>query len=156
MKVPPSVAFFSWTAALGKVLTIDNLRKQGLILQEWCCMCKQSGESVDHLFLHCSMASDLWSLVFGMFGVQWVMPRTVLELFCGWMGKLGRHNSLLVWNMVPHYLVWCLWRERNTRHFEDTERTISELKLLFFHTQFDWVVGSGAFSIHSIRIEYLQ
>jgi hypothetical protein len=49
-KVPPRVASFSWTATLGKILTIDNLRKWGLILQEWCCMCKQSGESVDHLF----------------------------------------------------------------------------------------------------------
>ena len=93
------------------------------------------------------MASDLWSLVFG---VQWVMPRTVLELFRGWMGKLGRCNSLLVWKMVPHCLVGCLWREQNARHFEDTECTIPELKLFFFHTLFDWVVGSGGFSIHSI------
>ena len=50
VKVPPQVAFLSWTVTLGKVLTIDNLRKRGLIIQEWCCMCKQSGESVDHLF----------------------------------------------------------------------------------------------------------
>ena len=42
-KVPPRVAFFSWTATLGKILTIDNLRKRGLILVEWCCLCKESG-----------------------------------------------------------------------------------------------------------------
>uniref|UniRef100_A0A2N9HIT7 Reverse transcriptase domain-containing protein n=1 Tax=Fagus sylvatica TaxID=28930 RepID=A0A2N9HIT7_FAGSY len=36
VKVPPRVAFLSWTATLGKVLTIDNLRKRGLIIQEWC------------------------------------------------------------------------------------------------------------------------
>jgi hypothetical protein len=44
-------------------------------------MCKQSGEDVDHLFLHCSVAMELWSLVFGLFGVQWVMPRFVIDLF---------------------------------------------------------------------------
>ena len=27
-KVPPMVAFFSWTAASGKILTLDNLRRQ--------------------------------------------------------------------------------------------------------------------------------
>ena len=27
-KVPPQVAFFVWTAALGRILTIDNLRTQ--------------------------------------------------------------------------------------------------------------------------------
>uniref|UniRef100_A0A2N9FMM0 Reverse transcriptase domain-containing protein n=1 Tax=Fagus sylvatica TaxID=28930 RepID=A0A2N9FMM0_FAGSY len=31
-KVPPRIAFFSWTAALGKLLTIDNLRKRNLII----------------------------------------------------------------------------------------------------------------------------
>jgi hypothetical protein len=55
-KVPQRIAFFSWTAALGKLLTIDNLRKRNLIIVDWCCLCKQSGESVDHLLLHCSMA----------------------------------------------------------------------------------------------------
>ena len=146
-KVPPRVAFFSWTATLGKVLTIDNQRKQGLILLDWCCMCKRSGESVDHLFLHCSVATELWSLVFGM---QWVMPRTVLDLFGAWLGKMGQHGSILVWKMVPHCLVWCLWREWNARHFEDSERTISGLKLLFFQALLEWVAGSGAFAIHSI------
>jgi hypothetical protein len=149
-KVPPRVAFFSWSAALGKVLTIDNLHTRGLILQEWCCICKCNGESVDHLFLHCSVASDLWALVFSMFGIQWVMPQTVLELLSGWLGWLGCHNSILVWKMAPHCLVWCLWRERNARHFEDSERTINELKLFFFHTLFDWYVGFGACSIHCI------
>jgi hypothetical protein len=149
-KTPPRVAFFSWTAALGKVLIIDNLRKRGLILQDWCCMCKQSGESVDHLFLHCLVATDLWSLVFGMFGVQWVMPHTVLDLFHGWLGKLGRHGPTLVWKMIPHCLIWCLWREWNARYFEDSERSIPELKLFFFQTLLEWVVGSGVYSIHSI------
>ena len=28
-------------------------------------MCKRNGESVDRLFLHCPLASDLWSMVLG-------------------------------------------------------------------------------------------
>ena len=28
-------------------------------------MCKYNGESVDHLFLHCLVAMDLWAMVFG-------------------------------------------------------------------------------------------
>ncbi len=42
VKVPPRVAFFSWTAVLGKILTIDALRKRGLIIVDWCCMCKHN------------------------------------------------------------------------------------------------------------------
>jgi hypothetical protein len=42
------------------------------------------------------------------------------------------------------------WRERNARHFEDLERTILELKLFFFQTLYDWVLGLGIFSFHSL------
>ena len=33
--------------------------------------------------------------------------------------------------VVPCYLMWCIQQERNTRHFEDSEKTISDLKLFF-------------------------
>jgi hypothetical protein len=51
-RVPPRVAFFVWTTALGKILTIDNLRGRHVMMMDWCCICKNGGESVDHLFLH--------------------------------------------------------------------------------------------------------
>ena len=43
-------------------------------------MCKCNGELVDHLFLHCPVAMDLWAMVLGLFGVNWVMPQSVLGL----------------------------------------------------------------------------
>jgi hypothetical protein len=68
--VGPWFAFLSWTSSLGKILTMDILRKRGLIVPNWCCMCKRSGESVDHLLLHCFVARELWSMVFGLFGIS--------------------------------------------------------------------------------------
>jgi hypothetical protein len=57
VNVPPRVAFFVWTATLGKTLTLDNLRKRNIIVMDWCSMCKTAGESIDHLFLHCMVAT---------------------------------------------------------------------------------------------------
>jgi len=74
------VDFFVWTAALGKILTHDKLRKMNVVVTEWCCMCNKSGESIEHLLLHCEVACDLWSYVFTLFGVKWIMPQMVLEL----------------------------------------------------------------------------
>ena len=54
-------------------------------------MCKRNDESIDHLLLHCPFAWDLWSMVLGLFGVSWVMPRTVLGLIGCWQGSFGRH-----------------------------------------------------------------
>jgi hypothetical protein len=30
-------------------------------------MCKTSGESIDHLFLHCMVATELWSMILQFF-----------------------------------------------------------------------------------------
>jgi hypothetical protein len=69
------VTFFVWTAGLGKILTLDNLRKENVTLVDWCCMCKKSMESIDHLLLHYKIVRELWSSFFQFFSVDWVMPR---------------------------------------------------------------------------------
>jgi hypothetical protein len=52
----------------------DNLRWRNIVVVEWCCMRKNSGESIDHLLLHCDVAWDIWSYFYILFGVEWVMP----------------------------------------------------------------------------------
>jgi len=49
-KIPSKVAFFAWSAALGKILTMDNIKKRHIIVVDRCCLCKQNGESMDHFF----------------------------------------------------------------------------------------------------------
>ena len=137
------MAFFSWTAALRRILTADNLRRRGIILVSWCCLCKEDGESVDHLLLHCAFAKELWDMVFAMFGIQCVMPKRVVDLFDCWQGKFGQHRNVSIWRAIPHCLMWCLSRERNARTFEGSEHYMAELKLLFLRTLFDWISTSG-------------
>ena len=140
-KIPYRVAFFVWTVALGKCLTIDNLRRRKVWILDWCYMCKCNGESVDHLFLHCPVAMDMWAMVFGLFGVSWFMPQSVVGLLACWQGSFGCHRNRYIWLMVPHCLLWCLWRERNNRCFKDKERSISDLKLFFFRILMDWLAA---------------
>ena len=83
-KAPPRVAFFVWAAGLGRILTIDNLRRRHIVVLDWCCMCKKSGESIPHLLLHCVVARELWNFIFGIFDIYWVMPFGVLDLLYYW------------------------------------------------------------------------
>jgi hypothetical protein len=46
------VAFFVWSAALGNILTTENLQKRHVIVVDRCCMCKKNRESMDHLLIH--------------------------------------------------------------------------------------------------------
>ena len=34
--------------------------------------------------------------------------------------------------------MWCIWKERHSRCFEDSEHSLLDLKLLFFRTLLDW------------------
>ena len=54
-------------------------------------MCKCNGESIDHLFLYCPVAMDMWAMVFRLFGVSWVMPQSIVGLLACWQGKFGCH-----------------------------------------------------------------
>jgi hypothetical protein len=38
-KVPLSVVLFAWLAELWTILVMDNIRKQHIIVIDWCCMC---------------------------------------------------------------------------------------------------------------------
>jgi hypothetical protein len=59
VRAPSRVSFFVWTVALGKILTHDNLRRRNIGVVEWCCMCKKSGEFIEHLLLQCDVAWDI-------------------------------------------------------------------------------------------------
>ena len=72
--------FLCLDCCLGKFLTFDNLRKWKVWILDWCYMCKCNGESVDHLFLHDPVAMNLRSMVLGLFGVNSVMPKSVVGL----------------------------------------------------------------------------
>ena len=60
-----------------------------------------------------------------------------------WQGKFGRHWNAAIWMAMPHYLMWCIWRERNNRHFEDLDRSILDFKLFFVKNLLDWVLVLG-------------
>jgi len=136
-QAPQRAAFFTWSAALGRILTLDNLRKRHIIIVDRCCLCKRHGESVDHILLHCDVASALWNNIFSLFGISWVMPRSVLDLVACWW-KSGRYGSATSWKMVPICLFWCIWRERNLRCFENLESSLEEVLELFLHTLYVW------------------
>ena len=135
--VPKQVSFFLWTAANDGILTIDNLVKRGWFLANRCCLCCCDGELVDHLLLHCKFSHALWCEAFAVFGIQWVMLSSFNSFFFMWKNWFGKHRST-IWNMVPACLMWLVWQERNTRTFEDRERTLDHLKSCLFGTLFLW------------------
>jgi hypothetical protein len=76
-------------SGLLKILMHDNLWRQNIMVVEWCCLCKKNGESIDHILLLCDVVRDIWSYFLMLFGVEWVMPRRVLDLLTSWGNSMG-------------------------------------------------------------------
>ena len=63
-------------------------------------MCKRCGDSVDHLLLHCPIAYEMWSMIFCLFGICWVMPQRVVDLLDCWSCNFRRHCNIVIWRIV--------------------------------------------------------
>ena len=75
--------------------------------------------------------------------------------FCGaaslldsWPGKFSRQRNVVIWNMIPHCLMWGTWRERNAQTFEGHEGSIQDLELYIFQTLFEWTNATGVFTFN--------
>jgi hypothetical protein len=66
-----------------------------------------------------------------------VFPNNIADLLFGWFNCFGKQKSS-IWNLVPHCLMWTVWRERNSRVFENEDHSKSKLSELFFGLLFDW------------------
>lgn len=119
---------------------MDKLKKHCIIVVEWCWMCRESGESVDHLLLlHCEIARTLYNRYLGKVG---------LSLLIIWLPQIAA-----VLKVSPICLVWCIWWERNDRNFEDHEQMTDEPKTFFINSLFLWasVTDLNELSIHDLH-----
>ena len=79
------------------------------------------------------------------------MPKMMVELLAYWKGKFRQNRNGVIWMIVSHCLMWCIWLERNNRHFEDLEKSLSDVKLLSLKTLLHWVALLGFRSFFSIH-----
>ena len=126
-----------WTATHGQILTLDNFMLRGRTLVNHCCMCCCYEESMDHLLISCPVAHSLWMYMLRLFGIDWVMSGSVIDLFFCWYQWLEKYNYD-IWNLVPGCLMWNIWAERNRHSFEDMVKSLDQLLDLCRQTLFDW------------------
>jgi hypothetical protein len=69
------------------------------------------------------------------------MPSSVLDFLSGWGTLLGRGLVNRIWKQVPLCVLWGLWRERNSRLFEDVEVPVGVLCRYVIHMLYLWVLA---------------
>ena len=116
---PHESKFFRLGSLVGKVRTLDQLRKRGIPLANRCPLCKSEEENIDHLLLCYDLVQDLRALLFAIFGINWVLPSSVQEMMAGWRRPFGRKNAKKNWMASPIVLFWSIWRETNGAVFDE-------------------------------------
>ncbi|KAL4191383.1 hypothetical protein AMTRI_Chr07g29630 [Amborella trichopoda] len=89
-------------------------------------MC-QSEESNPHLFIHCSLAQDLWSLLVQLFGFQWVTPPLVTVLISSYHVPYWPKAGRTLWKAAMAATIWVIWLERNARIFQGRKKEVPTL-----------------------------
>lgn len=117
-------------------MSLGCLSERKIQIVNRCSMCQMECESVRHLFLHCAVAADIWSMFLSIFGLSWVMPNTIKEAYESWCSwRVG--NPSKTWCMVPTFF-WCIWNERNRRYFNGISTPNHILKSNCLVNLFSW------------------
>ncbi|KAL4184665.1 hypothetical protein AMTRI_Chr10g2230 [Amborella trichopoda] len=84
-------------------------------------------ESNPHLFLHCSVAYELWTLIHNLFSLKWDFPPSVKDLFFHYLGGPWPKAGRTLWRAAIAATVWVLWLERNEGVFQGHKNEVSGL-----------------------------
>jgi hypothetical protein len=99
-----------------------------------CDVCNTREESSLHLFLHCNVASHVWSRLMSWVDYHFLIPPNLFILWECWSGRRGNQNrSKGLW-LIWHTAIWVLWKARNDKIFKGlnyvAEELVVEIKVL--------------------------
>ncbi|XP_026384894.1 uncharacterized protein LOC113280491 [Papaver somniferum] len=100
--IPPKVNFLIWCAVHGRLNIIDVLAAKCIILEDGCIMYGDAFESADHIFLHCRVATWIWSQLTPN-NWAWPFPRTLYDLARCWNFNLFSPTGNHYWPHVPYF-----------------------------------------------------
>lgn len=123
----PKAIFTLWILLNRKLATVDRLAKWGVVHDPTCVMCKGAEESLDHLFLQCHYAEEVWERILTWAGF-YNRPRTWIQ-FMHWSIKNGKGKTTKaqLFKTIMAEGVYAIWNERNKRIFEDKKCLIDEV-----------------------------
>ena len=111
-------------------------------------------ENVNHLLIHCTVASVLWGIVLSLFGAQLVFPETVKEAVISWKGSFVGKRREKIWRSIPLFIFWTVWKERNRLTFRGEggggELAIQKVKNSFVCNLWGWVKLYNGAEPHSL------
>ena len=110
------IKYFLWFNLLDKVLTWNHLQNRKLIGLGRCVLCKDDGESNNHIVVDCRFTKQLWKEVEGSTSLQERWNGTMVEE-C--LRKSHRNKETEPYRSLQAFIRWSIQKARNKKIFED-------------------------------------
>lgn len=103
----------------GRLRIEDLLKLRGFSLASCCPFCFFHDETLDHLFLQCSLAKVLWLALADCFRVSTVIQDSVFQFFRNALSLRFSSQLQALWLSGNMAIVWNIWTTRNSLKFRD-------------------------------------
>ena len=126
---------FIWFAMLDKLPTRDHMFYIELcpLIMNKCVFYGHFGETSYHLLILCIKSWRLWTFFCNWWGVEAVMPSSLLLWFQQWKVLAHGYEQRRFWICLFYAISWTLWSHRNEIIFEHVSFSSYRLqKLVFF------------------------
>ncbi|XP_039059108.1 uncharacterized protein LOC120202813 [Hibiscus syriacus] len=123
----PKFSLIAWMALLNKLPTRDRLLRMGISTDGICVNCNNSNETRDHLFSHCSLATNLWNSILNLNGMKttYLSWEDMVSKACSSWKRRSLFITILKLSWTA--FIYSLWQEINQRIFQGRRRTIKRL-----------------------------
>eukprot|EP00253_Pinus_taeda_P013020 PITA_13020 len=127
----PKISTFLWVLRKRRILTWDNLQRRGFTGPSRCPNCNAQEETIVHLMETCPLAAQIWTKVDHCNNGRRERHGDIASILRSWP-KQPYQSPILnsLWNLIPGFLYWALWKERNNRVFNNKSRSAEILWLL--------------------------
>eukprot|EP00253_Pinus_taeda_P007598 PITA_07598 len=124
----PKISTFLWLLCHKRVLTWDNLRKRNFIGPSICFICKKEEETIEHLWYHCPLAYKLWQKINFCCQREAGVNGDITATIRNWDPHPYQSKLLnFLWKLIPGFVTWTIWKERNRRIFKDQFKSLDEI-----------------------------
>ncbi|CAM0911087.1 unnamed protein product [Alopecurus aequalis] len=128
---PLKCRIFGWLAILGKCHTADCLQRKGWPHNAACVFCLSEHETALHLLATCPVISRLWIKLFHTAGLNNnLLPTQDDDSLDSWLTRTRRQLPPTLkknWCALVHLTWWTIWKERNSRIFNNAAESLSRL-----------------------------
>ncbi|WMV55279.1 hypothetical protein MTR67_048664 [Solanum verrucosum] len=74
---------------------------------------------------------------------SWIMPEHTSDLLSCWISRGGRKSKKKWWSIIPSCIWWCIWKERNSRCYDNKANSIEKVKWNCLTTFYFWCKEEG-------------